>query len=146
MDTPDISLNVVKPVPVPSILSTTTSPGAPITSGGGLARHEDSLHGPSLSHLETTAAAQPVGKTSLESSAGGPGNIEPESSTPTVPTELLDIPSKSSPKEQASTNPKFGDLENYWVHFDEAAKQESDGMIKGMKDNLDNLLIFVSFV
>lgn len=42
--------------------------------------------------------------------------------------------------------PKFGDLDNYWGHFDDAAKAESDDLIKGMKDNLDNLLIFVSCV
>lgn len=42
-----------------------------------------------------------------------------------------------------SRMPKFGDLSNYWVHFDAATKEESDAMINGMKDNLDNLLIFV---
>lgn len=54
---------------------------------------------------------------------------------PTNPTDET----KNAPPQ----TPKFGDLEDYWSHFDEAAKQESDGMIKGMKDNLDNLLIFV---
>lgn len=40
--------------------------------------------------------------------------------------------------------PRFGDLNDYWRYFDQSAKEESDGMIKGLKENLDNLLIFVS--
>lgn len=41
--------------------------------------------------------------------------------------------------------PIFGDLDDYWLHWDHAAKEESDGMINGLKENLDNLLIFVNF-
>lgn len=46
-------------------------------------------------------------------------------------------------QEASSARKKFGDLKEYWKHFDKDAEDERDEMVNGMKDNLDNLLIFV---
>lgn len=46
-----------------------------------------------------------------------------------------------------STRPrlkKFGGIDEYWSLSDEEAKQEDEDLVKGMKQHLDNLLIFVS--
>lgn len=84
-----------------------------------------------------------------------------ESSTHAVLLEIRDLLSTLHPKASAvppsmqpdlrpqaqdispARMPRFGDLSNFWDHFDAATKEESDLMINGMKDNLDNLLIFV---
>lgn len=35
---------------------------------------------------------------------------------------------------------KFGDLGGYWGHVDKMTNQYHDELVKGLKDNLDNLL------
>lgn len=81
--------------------------------------------------------------TSREKTAGPRSPTEPDTRPVRSGVAQPDPPSgiQNKPPPQL---PKFGDLADYWKYFDEAAKEESDGMIKGMKDNLDNLLIFVS--
>ncbi len=38
---------------------------------------------------------------------------------------------------------RFGDRGSYWEYFDDAVKEETDDAVRAMKENLDNLLIFV---
>lgn len=39
--------------------------------------------------------------------------------------------------------PQFGALSGYWDRYDEATVQFTEELLTGLKDNLDNLLIFV---
>lgn len=49
------------------------------------------------------------------------------------------LPSDPKPREY-----KFGDLGEFWGHVDKMTNQYHDELVKGLKSNLDNLLIFVS--
>lgn len=48
---------------------------------------------------------------------------------------------KTPPKR--SPPPPFGTLGGYWYAYDEATTQYTDELLTGLKENLDNLLIFV---
>ncbi len=39
---------------------------------------------------------------------------------------------------------KFGDSEGYWTHYDKVAGTLNEDMLKALRTNLDNLLVFVS--
>lgn len=56
----------------------------------------------------------------------------------------MELPSNGSrPGPPAAASPKYGDLGGYWEYFDANLKEQTDEMINGLKDSLDNLLIFV---
>lgn len=57
--------------------------------------------------------------------------------------EILDALLRANPRPKLPMNPKFGDLEDYWTHFDAVAKEETAEMMRGLKGSLDNLLLFV---
>lgn len=65
---------------------------------------------------------------------------------------LLHPTSKESTSDQSNasgvappTNPfKFGDIGGFWAHVDDITNEEHNELVKELKANLDNLLIFVS--
>lgn len=139
----------------PHVVTTPPSPTRITTSENSREAHEGITTNPSPhaeGNSQSLQAEKPVSQPGAGSAEADPSS---EPSTHTVLIKIRDLLSTLAPKAQPSAPvdpapeasppslPKFGDLADYWTHFDAVAKEESDNMIKGMKDGLDNLLIFV---
>lgn len=68
--------------------------------------------------------------------------------TPTPPKieemaqEKTSVPAMSG--DESPGAPSFGDFGLYWKQFDRLRAERNHDMVSGLKDTLDNLLIFVS--
>ena len=64
---------------------------------------------------------------------------------PLRPSRADDPPATQAGPLPSTGDPKvaFGDLKNYWKHYDNSSKERTDEMIGGFKDNLQNIVSFV---